>query len=241
MTLNRKEWEQRQLKLKIAEVGQKHHLDRLVDDPDYVVRATVAYSGRHQDHLDKLVHDPNSKVREAVAMVGNDSNRNKLVKDRDHSVRMVVASHGNQQHVYSLLYDPAPHVRNQAFRKSSDATLFKFFKSTAEEHSKHKMMVDEHARLLIHNNAAEHSDDMLSAIIDNHNVSLYTKSILAKKVSSEDHLEKLSKHPVWNVRYGVAMNPDLHQNITPKKQSIIDVLKRDEDMDVREAASRGLI
>ncbi|MCI6270493.1 MAG: hypothetical protein MR612_04625 [Lactobacillus delbrueckii] len=47
-------------------MGRDKHLDKLVSDPDWRVRESVAIRGREQDLL-KLENDENQAVREEVA------------------------------------------------------------------------------------------------------------------------------------------------------------------------------
>lgn len=88
------------IKMKITQMGQKHHLDKLVDDEHYAVRSAIAVRG-FKEHLDRLVHD-------------------------DHpDVRMSVASHGHQDHLDKLVHDPSPEVRKVVAKKGSVANLEK--------------------------------------------------------------------------------------------------------------------
>lgn len=108
------------LKRKIIEIGQKHHLDKLVDDPDPGVRAMVADRG-YKEHLDKLVDDPHPTVREVVILPDKNSmttrphkeHLDKLVKDSSADVRRRVARYGNDEHRDILVNDREPEVREE--------------------------------------------------------------------------------------------------------------------------------
>lgn len=109
------------LKRKIIEIGQKHHLDKLADDPEPGVRAMVAERG-YKEHLDKLVDDPHPFVREVVIIPNPNSitpkphkeHLDKLMKDSSADVRRRVARYGNDEHRDVLVNDREPEVREEA-------------------------------------------------------------------------------------------------------------------------------
>lgn len=69
-----------EMKISIARKGQKHHVDRLVDDPSPSVRKAVAERG-FDDHLRKLINDSNRQVR-AAAYATRVMNYQKELDDR---------------------------------------------------------------------------------------------------------------------------------------------------------------
>lgn len=96
--------ERNAIKLKIIDVGQEHHLDRFVDDPDPDVRERIASRG-FKSHLDRLVDDPHLYVRTEVARIGNKEHRDKLLNDKEWKVRRTVARYGNEEHRAKLAID----------------------------------------------------------------------------------------------------------------------------------------
>ena len=71
----------------VAHYAIKKHLDILVNDPSEDVRVTVARWGHRPKDLNKLVKDPSPLVRKEVALCGRDRNLAKLVDDPDNDVR----------------------------------------------------------------------------------------------------------------------------------------------------------
>lgn len=93
------------IKMKLIGVGQKHHLDKIVNDPDWRVRAEVARRG-FKEHLDKLVNDPDVIVRAEVADAGHPEHLDKLVNDPNENVRWVVATKTmDREHLKKLASD----------------------------------------------------------------------------------------------------------------------------------------
>ena len=85
----------------IAKFGSPKMQDKLVNDPNYDVRADVAEHG-NDEHRDKLVDDPDEYVRRVVAEHGNNSHRDKLINDPDVYIRIAVARNGNDSHRLAL-------------------------------------------------------------------------------------------------------------------------------------------
>lgn len=127
--------DEKRLKLRIAKIGQKRHLDRLIDDRDPDVRKAVAERG-FEEHLDKLVDDQDILVKSAVINHGHERHLKKIsardpgmahmivrhpkatkeVLDDliDHVspyVRLEVALRGNKEHLDKLVNDYDPIVR----------------------------------------------------------------------------------------------------------------------------------
>lgn len=119
------------LKNKIAEVGQEHHLDKLVDDPSTNVRCSVAKRG-FKKHLDKLVNDPDYLVRDCVARFSNyPEHLNTLMKDPDPDVRLSVAKRGNREHLDTLIKDKSAEVREAVARHGDQDHIDKLISDRA--------------------------------------------------------------------------------------------------------------
>lgn len=94
-----------ELKKKIIEKGQPHHLDRLINDPSPWLRSSIARRGFKQN-LDKLVDDPHPQVRALVAWHGDQEHLYKLANDPDSQVHRNVAHRGDERVLDKMLDDP---------------------------------------------------------------------------------------------------------------------------------------
>lgn len=107
------------LKRKIIDLGQEHHLDKLIDDPNPDIRERIASRG-FRSHLDRLVDDPDVYVRAEVAKRGNDEHRDKLLNDKEPIVRRTIARHGNEEHKAKLVVDPSSNVRHYVAKSTTN-------------------------------------------------------------------------------------------------------------------------
>lgn len=98
------------VKAKIIKVGQKRHLDELIDDPNPAIRKLVAKRG-FKEHLDKLIGDKDLIVRAGVAESGNYDHLKQLAKDPSEYVRSAVARRNNLKINDILVKDPNSIVR----------------------------------------------------------------------------------------------------------------------------------
>lgn len=103
----------------IAKRGFKEHLDKLVNDPNPLVRSMVATHG-HPEHLDKLVDDPSSGVVMRVAGHGRPQDMNKLINHEDSGVLSMVAAHTtNPRHIERLAAKDNSSIRSGLIRNKA--------------------------------------------------------------------------------------------------------------------------
>lgn len=89
--------------------------DKLINDPDPIVRRNVAIHGT-KEQLDKLVNDPEKRVLIAVASRGHQDHLDKLVNHKNPDVRLAVARSKSQKHLEMLASDPDSRVRTMVAR-----------------------------------------------------------------------------------------------------------------------------
>jgi hypothetical protein len=97
-------------------VAAKHvevfYLSRLVDDPDEMVRQSVAQRlPIHSRHFEVLRRDPHREVRVRVAERLEPSDLASMIDDQDYFVRQIVARRLPKGMLVKMLYDPDPEVR----------------------------------------------------------------------------------------------------------------------------------
>lgn len=207
---------QHQLKLKIIQVGKKHHLDRFVNDPNPIVRAAVAHRG-FKEHLDKLVHDEDSYVRLHIPKHKHKKHLDLLVHDVEPQVREVVADQGRPEHKLELLKDFNTLVRRHATRNSDNDTLTKFFKmhknhSTADART--GLAAGHVANHLSSNKKPRDpvNHELFRAIAQNEHVGRFFPSVhetIGYETNDPKTMEILSRHKLNSVRASVYNNPDL--------------------------------
>lgn len=191
------------IKLKIASVGEKRHLDRLVNDGDAEVRSAVARRG-FKEHLDKLVHDHHWFVRLHVAENGQKEHLDKLVHDPEDSVRRSVARKGFIDHLPILLADPNDVNRIVAIRNSPSYVLTNFMQSTSEKHPdkeiSDRIADTADAIFLDHEHSYFRPPELDRAMVRNQNVYPHTVKRIARSTTDPRTMDELSKHPDPEVR-----------------------------------------
>lgn len=222
------------LKLKIAKVGQKHHLDRLINDDDPRVREAVADRG-FKEHLDKLVNDPNSWVRSTVANHGHPEHLEKLITDPERRVRSTVASAGNEDQRLHLMMDDDDAVRMVAVAGANEDTRHRFLTQTADELVSYRELpkIQNQIERIRHTTSAL-NERMALAIAKNRNAHMTTHKALAYTTPHTSVMDHLSYHPDSEVRSTLAKNPHLY-HINPQRLDIRDRLRKDKSLFVTKA------
>lgn len=124
------------LKLTLARVGHKHHLDRLVDVNDVAVKQAVADRG-YKEHLDRLVD-----TMDHGWMMGGETLAPNILR------------HGYDEHAVKLMSSGNFMIRNAVARFSNNPEhLKKIANNPWEDHAPNKMIAQRRLALISGHNS----------------------------------------------------------------------------------------
>lgn len=200
------------LKVKIAKMGQKHHLDKLVDDPSAQVRLSVAKRG-FPDHLEKYVDDPNYNVRREVAINGSLHQRMKLADKEDHpEVVAKLIWHKDSKSVPTVMKRLSVNPNLPRSEKMNLATWASIWSKSlsGEINTRYKPTLDilsndrsheVRGKVAEQSPFKEHQDKLIN---DHDKYVRHCAAAAIARAGYKDHLDKLVDHPEPYVRHLVA-------------------------------------